>query len=51
MAEFIKDNEFKGNMYLPFQLERLFAWRKQSPVFINPALADLGGDVFEMLWF
>lgn len=46
MAEFIKDNNLKGNMYNPFSWSGYFAWENKTPVFINPALADLGGDVF-----
>lgn len=46
MATFIKDNELKGNTYNPYSWSGYFAWENKTPVFINVALADLGGEVF-----
>lgn len=46
MAAFIKDNELKGNAYNPYSWGGYFAWENKTPVFINGALADLGGEAF-----
>lgn len=46
MAAFIKDSGLKGNAYNPYSWSGYFVWENKTPVFINAALADLGGQVF-----
>ncbi len=46
LTSFIKGNNLVGNAYNPYSWSGYLAWENKKPVFVNPALADLGGDVF-----
>lgn len=46
MVSFMRANNVKGNAYNPYSWSGYLSWEGKMPVFINGALANLGGDVF-----